>query len=328
MELIERYLQAVKFWLPKQQKLDIIAELSDDIQAQIEEQELTLGRKLNEAEVGALLKQRGRPVLVANRYLPQESLIGPVLFPMYRFVLKIVLLCYLVPWVLVWVSLISFSPDFHAGHIVGSMWGSLWFTAFVATGVVTIIFAILERAQAKSRFLEAWDPRKLPSVRNPDLIPRSTSSVALGVNLVAFIWWASNMSSPIILDHSNLRVSLAPLWSYFFWGALLMTAADTAIAVVDLMRPYWTLWRATLRLVADLAGSALFCWLLKANILSGITAVNVSPERALQITNTINLWMTRAFPVAVTVGALILCFDVYRVVRLKEAIIRPAPQPT
>jgi hypothetical protein len=37
MELIDRYLQAVKFWLPKQQKLDIIAELSEDIYAQIEE---------------------------------------------------------------------------------------------------------------------------------------------------------------------------------------------------------------------------------------------------------------------------------------------------
>jgi hypothetical protein len=28
MELIERYLQAVKFWLPKEQRQDIIAELS------------------------------------------------------------------------------------------------------------------------------------------------------------------------------------------------------------------------------------------------------------------------------------------------------------
>lgn len=54
MELIDRYLQAVKFWLPKQQKQDIIAELSEDIYAQVEEQESGLGRKLNEAEVGAM----------------------------------------------------------------------------------------------------------------------------------------------------------------------------------------------------------------------------------------------------------------------------------
>ena len=39
MELIERYLQAVQFWLPKEQKADIIAELSEDLHAQIEERE-------------------------------------------------------------------------------------------------------------------------------------------------------------------------------------------------------------------------------------------------------------------------------------------------
>jgi len=46
--------------------------------------------------VEALLKQRGSPFLVANRFLPQESLIGPVLFPIYRFSIKIAVLCYLI----------------------------------------------------------------------------------------------------------------------------------------------------------------------------------------------------------------------------------------
>jgi len=87
MDLINRYLQAVKFWLPKNQKQDIIAELAEDLRSQIEDREAELGRKLNESEVADLLKQRGRPVLVANRFLPQDSLIGPVLFPIYLFVL-------------------------------------------------------------------------------------------------------------------------------------------------------------------------------------------------------------------------------------------------
>ena len=37
MELLDRYLQAVKFWLPKSQRDDIIAELSEDIRCQFEE---------------------------------------------------------------------------------------------------------------------------------------------------------------------------------------------------------------------------------------------------------------------------------------------------
>jgi hypothetical protein len=114
MELLDRYLQAVKFWLPKAQKQDIIAELSEDIRSQIEEKETELGRKLNEAEVEAILKQLGRPILVANRYSPQQYLIGPVLFPIYRFVLKIVGSCYLVSWVLAWIGFMSFALSGHA----------------------------------------------------------------------------------------------------------------------------------------------------------------------------------------------------------------------
>ena len=36
-ELLERYLQAVRFWLPKAQQEDILAELSEDLRSQIEE---------------------------------------------------------------------------------------------------------------------------------------------------------------------------------------------------------------------------------------------------------------------------------------------------
>ncbi|HEY6181159.1 MAG TPA: hypothetical protein VIW67_02875 [Terriglobales bacterium] len=59
MELIERYLQAVKFWLPKEQKQDILAELSEDINSQVEEKESELGRSLNQAEVEAILSSAG-----------------------------------------------------------------------------------------------------------------------------------------------------------------------------------------------------------------------------------------------------------------------------
>ena len=36
MELLNRYVQAVKFWLPSSQQDDIAAELSEDIRSQIE----------------------------------------------------------------------------------------------------------------------------------------------------------------------------------------------------------------------------------------------------------------------------------------------------
>src|SRR5271170_1588640 len=120
MEMIERYLEAVKFWLPKGQKSGIIDELSADIDAQVEEREAGLGRALTEPEAELILKQRGRPVVVANRFLPQEQLIGPLLFPVYRFVLKIICLCYLLPWALLWIGMMTFDRAYRAQQTHGS----------------------------------------------------------------------------------------------------------------------------------------------------------------------------------------------------------------
>src|SRR5215468_6182309 len=139
MDLINRYLQAVKFWLPAKQKDDIASELAEDIRSQVEEQEAALGRKLNEAEVAAILKHHGRPLLVAQHYLPQRHLIGPVLFPIYVFVLKVVALFYMVPWIIAWIG-IAISRSAHSEQsllvTLASFWTSFWPTAFFMIGSI------------------------------------------------------------------------------------------------------------------------------------------------------------------------------------------------
>jgi hypothetical protein len=324
MELLDRYLQAVKFWLPKAQKQDIIAELSEDIHSQIEEKETELGRKLNEAEVEAILKSLGRPILVANRYSPQQYLIGPVLFPIYRFVLKIVGLCYLLSWILSWMGSMTFALSGRAQDSVGalmstlaSMWGPLWLAAFFAFGVVTIVFAVLERSQAKSRFLEDWDPRKLPAVRDSNQISRASSAFELAANTVFCMWWIG-IRSPLVLGQS-VSITLAPVWRYFFWGFLVLALANIAVSGVNLLRPYWTRARASIRLATDVIGMSLFCWLCKSGIVVGISIPAVAPAKTLEITNAINLWMSKSFLIAVAAGVVIAAFDVHRIIRAKTS---------
>lgn len=327
MELLDRYLQAVRFWLPRAQQDDIVAELAEDIRSQVEEQETELGRKLNEAEIEAILKQRGRPLLVANRYLPQQYLIGPVLFPIYRFVLKIVTLCYLVPWLLVWIGLMSFDPGYRSSHSVGGAligaWGSFWLTAFIAIGIVTILFAVLERVQSKTRFLEDWEPRKLPPVRSAKQIPRSSSVFGLVANLVFIVWWVNSMWSQTIFEHSSVRIVLAPTWRIFFWAFLLLSLANIALSAVNLFRPYWTWLRGGTRLGIDCVGSVVFCWLFKAHLLAEISAPHLSSTRAAEISNAINTYMSRSFPFAVIACVLVVVLaDVGRLVRLRAGRTR------
>ena len=82
MDLIERYLHAVKSHLPAAQQDDVVAELAEDLRSRIEERESELNRPLEESEVVAVLKTLGHPAHLAASYGSWQQLIGPALFPM------------------------------------------------------------------------------------------------------------------------------------------------------------------------------------------------------------------------------------------------------
>jgi len=321
MELIDRYLQAVKFWLPEAQKQDIIAELSEDIRSQVEEKEAELGRKLNDAEVEAILIQRGSPIVMANRYLPQRHLIGPLLFPVYSLVLKMAWLFYLVPWLFVWICIASFAPSYRAqnpGTLITGALHTIWLMAVYTFASVTVAFALVERYHLKSGFLEKWNPRKLPPVRDPNRIKRSSSIAEIVAYIVVCTWWIGALSSPTIVNTAEMRITLAPVWRYFFWTILLLTAANAIASVFNLVRPYWTGTRARMRLASDCIGWALFAWLCRANIVAEISVRNVPYEKTMQVATAINLWGARSLPVVIAVAVLIVALDVYRIIRVKR----------
>src|SRR5579863_5139005 len=109
MELLDRYLQAVKKYLPARRQDDIIAELRANMESQIEDKESELGRPLTQGEMEDLLRKMGSPVMVASRYQPQQYLIGPTVFPMYLYVLRIAVLWAIVIYSVVIVAVIPFT---------------------------------------------------------------------------------------------------------------------------------------------------------------------------------------------------------------------------
>lgn len=313
MELLDRYLQAIEFWLPKRQRQDIIAELSEDLRSQIEEKETELGRKLEGAEVEAILKRCGSPLAVASRYRPQQYLIGPTLFPIYRFVLAVLLIGCVVPRFLIWLAFLLVDPG-HRGYLHMENLGVtvLYFAFFT-----TLAFAIAERSGVKLEALDTWNPRKLPPARDPNRISRFGSLLEIAAALVFNVWFVSLFRPRPVIDLFGAQLTLAPEWRIFFWSFLLLAAANIAIAGVNLFRPYWTRLRASLRLVADGLGAGLFCGLLKAQVLVGISASSLPAPKAVELTNLINRWMARTLPWAIVTTLVILSFDVYRIMRLR-----------
>jgi hypothetical protein len=331
MELVDRYLQAVKFWLPKQQKDDILAELSADIRAQIEDRESVLGRALTQPEIEDILKQRGRPCLVASRFRPQESLIGPVLYPIYLFCLKCALLGYLVPWLVVTLIILIVRPSFSATQSIPAWFmtmaqvsGHLWTMAFVAAGTITLVFVILERVQAKSHWLENWDPRKLPPVRKANLHTRTNAAVELSIMLLATAWWAAYMDRTVIYIGESVRIALNPVWLWFFWGYLLVLILTAATAALILARPHIAWLPAALRLFNSLVGSILFCSLLRVGMLAGIKVPNVTAQQAIDFTLAANHWMLTVFPLGVILSVILIAVDIYRIVRAVSRSSTPA----
>jgi hypothetical protein len=268
MELLDRYLHAVKFWLPGPQQADIIAELAEDIRSQIDDRETELGHKLDESEVAAILKQVGQPMLVAGRYLPQQHLIGPLFLPVYRFVLKLVLLWILVPVFVVIVGPIEIATAANPGPaLIKALW-SLATAAVFAFGLITLIFTAVERYPHKS--LEKWDPRRLPRVpatkaaSGVQTTPRSVAIAELVMGVVIGLGWLSVMWSRTAFDLEGVRITLAPVWQSVFWPILVVSLGGVPLGWASLVWPSWTRLRSGIRLTINGVSLALVAVLLKA----------------------------------------------------------------
>jgi DNA-binding transcriptional ArsR family regulator len=65
------------------------------------------------------------------------------------------------------------------------------------------------------------------------------------------------------------------VWPWFYWGFLVLCLANTALAAVAVLRPWWSTRRAILRLTTDFVGGVLFCWLLQAQVVTGLSIEGV-----------------------------------------------------
>ena len=321
MDILDRYLQAVKFWLPSSQQEDIAAELGDDLRSQIEERESALGRKLNEGEVEDLLQRRGRPLLVAQNYLPQRDLIGRALLPAYWFVLKLSLFCYLVPWVAVWFAMVSLNPQYRARHLGIETVTDLYVlvaNAVAVFAVVTIVFAILERVKETAGLFTKWNPRTLPPVRNFDRIPRSASGFEIVMSTVFGIWWLKILWGLTVFVSSGIDVRLSPEWHPFFWAFLPLTIANPLLSSVNFARPYWTRTRRGLRAAFNLVSAAVIFLLAKSVPAVYVNGTAVVGDDPAAVSGIVSVMVVLAFTIAGLVCLIVGVVDLWRALSRRQ----------
>jgi hypothetical protein len=258
MDLLERYLQAVRKYLPwtlsSSRQDDIIAELRSDLESQLEERESGLGRPLTEGEMIDWLRHLGAPIQVAGRYQPVQYLIGPTLFPMYLYVLRLAAI-----WTIIVYAVIAVITVWAgAGHVPSvSDWifrlpGTLLNTAFW----VTLIFVMLEYILARHPHMlppmdgisAEWSPSKLPPL---EPVPtKKTRSFAQAVAEVIFgylffFWLALILKYPFLWLGPGvyyLRISPiapAPIWWTFYWVVLVINFGQNVWNTIDLLSGNW-----------------------------------------------------------------------------------------
>ena len=242
MDLIDRYLAAVRRHLPRKLQDDVIQELSDNLRSEVEEREQATGRALTGDEQSALLKKHGHPWLMASRYLPQQQLIGPALFPYYRQALIIVLFWIVLPITLIGGAFAAIYSD-HPGQVWGQALGAAWNGAIYAVGLITLVFAVLEREQVRFTALDKWDPSWLPAATSGRPVPRGESVAGLVFGLTFLVWWVGLIHAPEITSWGGapVRFVAAAIWSTIYYPILFSLLASIAIYIVDLVRPWRTI---------------------------------------------------------------------------------------
>jgi hypothetical protein len=217
MDLIDRYLDAVKLLLPVDEREDILAELRDVLLTRREEQAAALGRPLTRAEDEQLLKAYGHPLAVAARYGRQQALIGADLYPAYLLVLKVVGAAIAFSAVLTGVVLVLVSPnDLH--RAIATAVEIAWSGGFASVGAVTVVFAILQRSGAVERMQRDWKVDELPRFAHPRRREPGWPTFVAGLVVQALfllwwtgvlpVWWAHIPVKP----HGMLTLGLAPVW--------------------------------------------------------------------------------------------------------------------
>ena len=326
MDLLDRYLQAVRFWLPAKEKHDIIAELSEDLHSQIDEKEAALGRPLNEDEQVNLFKRFGPPLAVAGRYLPQQQPMQPAMFMIYRFVLKLVVLWVLLPLFVIVSAGPFFASQNHAAALAATAL-TYFQTAVYAVGIITIVFGLLARYQP-TLGLEKWDPRKLPRVRaprNPMHIPRFGSAIEVAWNLLFVLWWIDFFRLPVGYGQEGeaVRVVMLPTWHNFFWPILLVALAALALAAVNLARPWWTRVRASIRLAIDATAFVLSLLLLRTGYYADVIGSNLPAAKAAEAAHWLNQSLQFTFAILAVVFAIGVIIDLRRLLRKPRTQLAP-----
>lgn len=315
MDLMDLYVSEVGRRLPQKTHIDIEAEIRSALQDLLDERSRRTGKPADDEMVLAVLKEYGDPEKVAASYVGDHYLVGPKLYPIF---VKVVLPVVLFTVILVLTGLGSWLFLTHSTtgdwiQLVTQTIGNLIGSVFLTSGIITLIFAILERTIPEFRLKKVeWDPHSLLKLKPPDRIRAGIPLVSIVLTCLAIRVfnftpmtylmgstgttateaWLCNPSCVTYTNVWSLSFLSATFDRYlyaldFLWGLSLV------LFVLLLSQGYWRTWTRGADIGLKALWIGLAAMMLAGQPLIGITAADLKTAgflaMAAQANSSINL---------------------------------------
>lgn len=288
MELVESYLKAVRRYLPRGQRDDIVAELRVELRAQMEDRQEELGRELTDVEQMEIFKKQGDPMAVAMRYRRQGrslsvgwELIGPELFPAFLILLS----CNLaIAGVVVALFLIL-------KHLPFTLEAFL-IPLGMEVLIVTLVFILLNflrgflgRKLANSWM---WPPAELAHLLP---LPRWYSAMGLVACGLLTLWWLLIPHVPrLVLGRAAPELQLTPDWHRYYLPILALLLIGAAQRGMNVIRPDWPWLLPFGRFVADGVGAVVMFFFRTHTLVVAADAGSATQQHLAEMVNGRLVW--------------------------------------
>lgn len=295
-EWIDRYVNEVGRRLPPNQRTDVEREIRSLIEDELAGRLDALhaeGAASPDQEAAALavLQQFGSPEEMAARYYAPRYLVGPGMFPIYRIVLGIVLAATLFANLL---GLAVAAGTQTAAPLVDTLL-NLFGSVIEAFGMVTLIFVALERFGVGVNVkAEAWNPARLPPVKDPQRISIAEVVAEIAFTAVALVLTNVALNSGTGALYYDGEWQAIPLFSqeflqYLPWLTALWSA-DILVNIVLLMRGRWEPATRVAALVVAAAAGLLFYRMLVGGPIAAWAPLEPAFKITVAIIFAVSLW--------------------------------------
>ncbi len=312
--MIKDYLYAIGKYLSPSQREDVLKEIQANLFDYLEE---NYGDKeeYSDEEIEAAILKMGNPKEVAQAYSDRpRALIAPPLLDIYYLLLKIVIPA--VSLGLIIANVISIKDNSEVGMTVLKIIGDIWSASLTVIGMMTIIFALLQRylPDKDLEIKENWTVKNLEKA--PDLKEKvSTVESIFGIAFAVLGLLFFNGSGFLIVSDS---VNIIPvLNTSVFRNYLPLINISLILSLILhiflLIKRKWQFITRIVSIILDIFGVVVFGIIaFNPNVFDFTKIPGISYSESLRITEGVQIGMK----VGLSVVAIFVAIDIFKHIKL------------